>query len=52
MGEARYLGLAKTHLQHLLTAGAINLVRFDAWRAGVPHAKTRTSAFAALAPAC
>jgi transposase len=50
--QARYLGLAKTHLQHLLTAGAINLVRFDAWRNGIPHAKTRTSSFAALAVAC
>src|SRR6266487_5310905 len=50
--QARYLGLAKTHLQHLLTAGAINLVRFDAWQNGVPHAKTRLSPFAALAVVC
>src|SRR5204863_1055489 len=28
--------IVKTHLQHLLTAGAINLVRFDAWCTGVP----------------
>ena len=31
-----------------LTASAINLVRFVTWQAGVPHAKTRTSRFAAL----
>ena len=46
--RSRYIGQAKTHLQHLLTASAINLVRFAAWKAGVPHAKTRTSRFAAL----
>lgn len=28
---ARYRGLAKTHLQHLLTATATNLVRLNAW---------------------
>jgi transposase len=47
--KSRYIGLARTHLQHLLTAVAINLVRFDAWRNEVPHAKTRTSRFAGLA---
>jgi transposase len=46
--RSRYIGLARTHLQHVLTAGAINLVRFAAWKAGIPHAKTRTSRFAAL----
>ena len=46
--RSRYIGEAKTHLQHILTAGAINLVRVAAWKAGVPHAKTRTSRFAAL----
>jgi Transposase DDE domain len=29
--HARYRGLPKTHLQHVLTALAINLVRVDAW---------------------
>jgi transposase len=43
--------IVKTHLQHLFTAIAINLVRFDAWLNGVPHAKIRTSRFAALAVA-
>lgn len=47
---ARYRGLAKTHLQHGLTAVAINLVRIVAWLGGVRHAVTRTSRFAALAP--
>ncbi len=46
--RSRYLGEAKTHLQHILTASAINLVRFAAWKAGIPQAKTRTSRFAAL----
>lgn len=48
--QARYLGLAKTHLQHILTAAAMNLVRFDAWVSGKPRAKTRTSHFQALHP--
>jgi transposase len=46
--QARYLGLAKTHLQHLLTALALNMVRLDAWWRGMPPAKTRCSPFAAL----
>jgi transposase len=46
--RSRYIGEAKTHLQHILTASAINLVRFAAWRAGIPQAKTRISRFAAL----
>ena len=48
--RARYVGLAKTHLQHLATAAALNLVRLGAWLAGVPLVTTRRSAFAALAP--
>src|SRR4030095_1275455 len=32
--HARYRGLAKTHLQHVLTALALNLVRVDAWLTG------------------
>lgn len=46
--RSRYIGLARTHLQHILTAGAINLIRFARWKAEVPHAKTRTSRFAVL----
>jgi transposase len=48
--RSRYLGFAKTPLQHLATAAAMNLVRVDAWLLGVPHASTRTSRFAALRP--
>jgi transposase len=48
--KARYWGLAKVHLQHLFTAIAINVVRLVAWIDGVPHAQTRISRFANLAP--
>jgi transposase len=47
--RARYRGLAKTHLQHVATAAAINLERLVAWFRAVPRAATRTSRFAALA---
>jgi transposase len=46
--HARYRGLDKTRLQHLIIAVAINLVRAVAWLAELPRAQTRTSAFAAL----
>ncbi len=46
--RSRDIGEAKTHLHHILPAEAINLVRFASWVRGVPHAKTRTSRFAAL----
>ena len=46
--RARYRGLAKTHLQHVLTAMAINLLRIAAWLDGAPLAPTRCSYFAAL----
>ncbi len=49
--RSRYLGLAKTHLQHLLTATATNLLRAAAWLMGRPFARTRRTAFAKLAPA-
>jgi transposase len=48
--QTRYGGLAKTHLQHLATAAAINLDRIVAWLDEIPRAATRTSRFAALAP--
>jgi transposase len=48
--QARYIGLAKTHLQHVLTAAAINISRVDAWFTGKKRARTRVSRFAALAP--
>jgi transposase len=49
--QARYRGLAKTHLQHVATATAMNLVRLADWLDHVPRATTRRSRFAALAPA-
>ncbi|MBD3182863.1 transposase [Candidatus Poribacteria bacterium] len=48
--RARYIGLSKTHLQNILTAAAINVVRFSNWISGVPLAKTRISAFEAIKP--
>ena len=49
--QCRYIGLAKTHLQHVVTAAAVNLVRVAEWFAGTPVAKTRVSRFATLQPA-
>jgi transposase len=46
--RSRYLGLAKTHLQHILTAAALNLMRVICWLAGEPLAPTRQSTFAQL----
>ena len=46
--QARYIGLTKTHLQHILIAVAINFRRIDAWFTGTPLAKTRISRFQAL----
>src|SRR5262252_6550090 len=48
--RTRYWGVAKTHLQHVAIAAAINLDRLVAWLDGQPRAHTRTSRFAALAP--
>ena len=47
--RTRYRGLAKTHLQHVLTAAALNVARVVAWLNQTPRAKTRSSHFAALA---
>ena len=47
--ECRYVGLNKVHLQHLLTATAMNAIRLFAWFEGIPLAKTRVSSFAQLA---
>jgi len=46
--HARYLGQAKTHLQHLIAATALNLLRICAWLDGTPTAPTRQSAFTRL----
>ena len=47
--RTRYRGLPKTHLQHVVTAVAINVRRIIAWFDKIPKAATRTSHFAALA---
>ena len=46
--RAKYIGLAKTHLQHVLTATAINFTRINNWLLDVPREKTRASAFEKL----
>ena len=48
MRQARYLGFKKTHLQHILTAAALNLSRISRWLLGEPLAQTRRSAFLRL----
>ena len=47
--QSRYVGLAKTRLQHILTAAALNLRRVGEWYADTPRARTRTAPFVALA---
>ncbi len=47
--RSRYRGLARTHLQHVATAAAIDLARLGDWLRAVPRAATRVSRFAALA---
>jgi transposase len=41
--RTRYLGLAKTRLEHHAAAAAINLIRLDAWWTGRPLDRTRTT---------
>lgn len=49
--HSRYIGLAKTHFQHVATTVAMNLTRSVSWLNGRPKARTRRSRFVALAPA-
>jgi transposase len=46
--RSRYVGEAKTHLQHVATAVAINVNRISSWLMDKPREQTRTSAFARL----
>jgi transposase len=50
--QSRYRGLARTHLQQLLTATAMNIVRVIAWLKGTPLGERRRKPghFARLAP--
>ncbi|MFF5075400.1 transposase, partial [Micromonospora olivasterospora] len=41
--HARYRGTAKTHLQHVFSATALNLIRLHAWSTGHPLQPGRTS---------
>ena len=47
--HARYRGLAKTHLQHVATAAALNIVGVINHLDKKPLARTRVSRFARLA---
>ncbi len=49
--RCRYFGLAKTRLQHVATAVALNVVRVTEWAAGATPAPTRRSALTRLQPA-
>ncbi|GAC1598594.1 MAG: hypothetical protein NVS3B25_24620 [Hymenobacter sp.] len=51
MRRSRYVGLAKTHAQHLFIATAMNLSRLINWLNEVPLAQTRRAAFERLIPA-
>lgn len=51
MRRSRYIGLAKTSLQQVCIAAAMNVLRVVNWLDGVPRAKTRITRFAALATA-
>lgn len=46
--RCRYRGQAKTSLQHVLTAAAMNFVRVGLWLTGSPRVRQRHSRFVAL----
>ena len=46
--NARYKGQAKTHLEHVYSAVALNLIRLEAWWNGNPLDRRRTSHLARL----
>ncbi|HEX6451725.1 MAG TPA: hypothetical protein VF060_19965, partial [Trebonia sp.] len=46
--RARYRGLARTRLEHVYAAVALNLWRLDAYWNGAPIDRTRTSHLARL----
>lgn len=46
--RSRDIGLAKTHLQQVASAAALNLDRLAAWFTHRPRTHTRVSRFAAL----
>jgi len=46
--RSRYAGQAKTHLDHVLTAAALNCWRLSDWLAEAPRATTRRALFVRL----
>lgn len=46
--QSRYVGLAKTHLQHILIAVGLNLCRLNDWLNDTPTSPTRYSRFMTL----
>lgn len=47
--RSRSIGPTKTHLQHILTATAMNVARLLTWLMELPRGRTRVSRFATLA---
>ncbi len=43
--RSRYIGLPKTHLGHVATAAAINVIQLTSWLRGEAPEQTRTSPF-------
>jgi ferredoxin len=48
MRRTRYIGTAKTHLAHLMTAAAVNVARLLRWIAGEPKAQVSQTPFQKL----
>ncbi|OEJ22728.1 hypothetical protein AR457_36210 [Streptomyces agglomeratus] len=48
--RARYLGLQKTHLEHVFSAVALNLIRLDAWWNGTAPASATWPASTSHSP--
>jgi transposase len=48
MRQTRYVGTAKTHLAHLMTAAAVNVQRLLRWLAGEPKAQVTQTPFQKL----
>jgi transposase len=46
--QSRYIGLTRTHLQHVATAAAINVVRLVNWLTGERPDETPLSPFLSL----
>jgi transposase len=46
--RTRYIGLARVHLGHILTAIGLNVLRFGEWFLETSRAKTRLTPFARL----